>query len=107
MNIGNVNFASNFADHGTDVPAGMPPGPAEAIAYVGDALKRFPDLHVTIEGLIAEDDRVVVRNRWTDSQAPEETGVSRDSIWRIAARRICGAMGVFGAAARSGEEEKK
>jgi len=58
----------------------MPPGPAGAIAYVGDALKRFPDLHVTIEDLIAEDDRVVVRNRWTptDSQAPEEIGVSRD-----------------------------
>ena len=40
------------------------------MAYVGGALKRFPDLHVNIEDLIAEGDKVVVRNTWTatDSQ---------------------------------------
>jgi predicted ester cyclase len=68
--IGNVNFAANFVDHGADVPPGMPPGLAGAIAYVGRALKRFPDLHAVIEDMIAEDDKVVVRNHWTatDSQ---------------------------------------
>jgi predicted SnoaL-like aldol condensation-catalyzing enzyme len=62
VQIGNVNFAADFADHGADVPPGTPPGPAGAIQYVAGALKRFPDLHVQIEDVIAEDDKVVVRN---------------------------------------------
>jgi hypothetical protein len=60
VQIGNVNFAVDFVDHGADVPPGMAPGPAGAIQYVSGALKRFPDLHVQIEDLIAEDDKVVV-----------------------------------------------
>ena len=31
VDIGNVNFAANFVDHGADVPPGTPPGPAGAI----------------------------------------------------------------------------
>lgn len=30
--IADVNFAPEFVDHGTDVPSGMPPGPAGAKA---------------------------------------------------------------------------
>lgn len=90
VEIGNVNFAAHFVDHGTDVPPGMPPGPAGAIAYVGGALKRFPDLRVTIEDMIAEDDRVVVRNHWTatDSQNGKKLEFRGIVIWRIAARQI-------------------
>jgi predicted ester cyclase len=90
VQIGNVNFAPDFIDHGADVPSGMPPGPAGAIAYVGGALKRFPDLHVTIEDMIAEDDRVVVRNHWTatDSQSGKNLEFRGIVIWRIAARQI-------------------
>ena len=90
VEIGNLNFAPNFVDHGADVPPGMPPGPAGAIAYVGGALKRFPDLHVTIEDMIAEDDRVVVRNHWTatDSQNGKKLEFRGIVIWRIAARQI-------------------
>ncbi len=54
VQIGNVNFAADFVDHGADVPPGIPPGPAGAIQYVSGALKRFPDLHVQIEDMIAE-----------------------------------------------------
>jgi len=88
VEIGNVNFAADFVDHGADVPPGMPAGPAGAIAYVSVALKRFPDLHVTIEDMIAEDDRVVVRNRWTatDSQTEKKLEFRGIVIWRIAAR---------------------
>src|SRR6201984_2154189 len=88
--IGNVNFAADFVDHGADVPPRMPAGPAGAIAYVSVALKRFPDLHVTIEDMIAEDDRVVVRNRWTatDSQRGERLEFRGIVIWRIAGRQI-------------------
>lgn len=76
VQIGNTSFAPNFADHGADVPPGTPPGPAGAIAYVGGALMRFPDLHVTIEDMIAEGDRVMVRNHWTvtDSQTGKKLG---------------------------------
>jgi predicted SnoaL-like aldol condensation-catalyzing enzyme len=90
VEIGNVNFAAEFVDHGADVPPGMPAGPAGAIAFVSVALKRFPDLHVTIEDRIAEDDRVVVRNRWTatDSQTEKKLEFRGIVIWRIAARQI-------------------
>jgi predicted ester cyclase len=90
VNIGNLNFAADFVDHGADVPAGMPPGPAGAIQYVSGALKRFPDLRVQIEDMIAEDDKVVVRNHWTvtDSQSGKRLEFRGIVIWRIAARQI-------------------
>src|SRR5258707_13576264 len=86
VDIGNVNFAPTFVDHGADVPAGMPPGPAGAIQYGAGALKRFPDLHVRIEDMIAEDDKVVVRNIWTPpgSQTRKHCNFPGLVYWRIA-----------------------
>ena len=90
LNIADVNFAPEFVDHGADVPKGTPPGPAGAKAYVGGAYKRFPDIHVEILDLIAEDDRVVVRNHWTGTDATTEKQVQFSGIviWRIAKRKI-------------------
>jgi predicted SnoaL-like aldol condensation-catalyzing enzyme len=90
LDIGNVNFAPEFADHGTDVPAGTPPGPAGAIQYVGGAYRKFPDIHVEILDLIAEDDKVVVRNRWTGTEAAtgKKFEFSGIVIWRIAQRQL-------------------
>ena len=90
VDIGNVNFAPDFVDHGADVPPGMPPGPAGAIQYVAGALKRFPDMHVQIEDMIAEDDKVVVRNLWTgtDAQTGAKVAFRGIVIWRIANRQI-------------------
>jgi len=90
LEIGNLNFAADFVDHGTDVPPGLPPGPAGAIAYVGGAYKKFPDIHVEILDLIAEDDRVVVRNRWTGTEAAsgKKFEFSGIVIWRIAHRQL-------------------
>jgi len=90
VQVGNVNFAADFVDHGADVPPGMPSGPAGAIQYVVGAVKRFPDLHVNIEDMIAEDDRVVVRNHWTatDSQNGRKLEFRGIVIWRIANRKI-------------------
>src|ERR1700724_1398663 len=101
VQIGNVNFAAEFVDHGVDVPPGVPPGPAGAIQYVGGALKRFPDLHVQIEDMIAEDDKVVVRNHWTatDSQNGKKLEFRGIVIWRIATRKI-----VEGGATSEGRE---
>jgi predicted SnoaL-like aldol condensation-catalyzing enzyme len=90
LRIGRVNFAPGFVDHGADVPPGLPPGPEGAIQYVGAALKKVPDLRVTIEDLIAEDDRVVVRNHWTGTEAASKQRLEFSGIviWRIAAGQI-------------------
>jgi predicted SnoaL-like aldol condensation-catalyzing enzyme len=90
VDIGKVNFALNFVDHGADVPPGLPPGPAGAVQYVGAALKKVPDLRVNIEDLIAEDDKVVVRNHWTgtDAASKQRLEFSGIVIWRIANRQI-------------------
>jgi predicted SnoaL-like aldol condensation-catalyzing enzyme len=90
LDIGNVNFAPEFADHGADVPPGTPPGAAGAIQYVSGAYKKFPDIHVKILDLIAEDDKVVVRNRWTGTEAAtgKKCEFSGIVIWRIAHRQL-------------------
>jgi len=90
LGIGEVNFAPEFVDHGADVPPGLPPGRTGAMQYVGAALKKVPDLRVTIEDMIAEDDRVVVRNRWigTDAASKQRLEFSGIVIWRIANRQI-------------------
>ena len=90
LHIGELNFAPRFVDHGADVPPGLPPGPAGAIQYVGAALKKVPDLRVTIEDMIAEDDKVAVRNHWTgtDAASKQRLEFSGIVIWRIANRQI-------------------
>jgi len=57
---------------------------------VAAALKKVPDLRVTIEDMIAEDDKVVVRNHWagTDSASKQRLEFSGIVIWRIANRQI-------------------
>ena len=90
LGIAEVNFAPEFQDHGADVPPGLPSGPAGAKAYVGGAYKRFPDIRVEILDLIAEDDKVVVRNHWTGTEAASGTVYEFDGIviWRIAHRQL-------------------
>ncbi len=88
--IGEKNFAPNFVDHGSDVPPGLPPGPAGAMQYVGKALSRIPDLHVTIEDIFAEADKVVVRNVWTGTDSVKNRRISFGGIviWRIVHRQL-------------------
>jgi len=88
--IADVNFAADFVDHGADVPPGTAPGPAGAKQYVEGAYKRFPDIHVTIEDLVAENDKVVVRNHWTGTDAKNGQKIQFRGIviWRIQNRKI-------------------
>jgi len=90
LSIADVNFAPEFVDHGTDVPAGLPSGPAGAKQYVGGAYKKFPDIHVEILDLIADGDKVVVRNHWTGTDASSGTKYEFSGIviWRIAHRQL-------------------
>jgi predicted SnoaL-like aldol condensation-catalyzing enzyme len=84
--IADVNFAPEFVDHGTDVPPGLPPGPDGAKQYVAGALKKVPDIHVMVEDVIAEGDKVVVRNLWrgTDLASGKKIQFGGIVIWRIA-----------------------
>ena len=88
--IGDVNFARGFVDHGADVPPGLPPGPEGAKQYVGSVLKRIPDMRVTIDDIIAEGDKVVVRNTWTgtDRKTGRKIRFSGIVIWRIEGRKL-------------------
>lgn len=90
LDVADVNFAPEFVDHGADVPPGTPPGPAGAKMYVGAALQRFPDMHVTLNDVIAERDKVVVRNTWrgTEAGTGRKVEFSGIVIWRIAHRQF-------------------
>jgi predicted ester cyclase len=50
----------------------------------------FPDLHITIEEMIAEDDRVVCRNRWeaTNSTTGRRIEFHGFVEWRFEGDRI-------------------
>jgi hypothetical protein len=69
LDIADINFAPEFVEHGTDLPPGSPPGRIGTKLYVAGSHKKFPDLHVEILDMIAEDDKVVVRNRWTGTES--------------------------------------
>ena len=58
--------------------------------YVSGALGKFPDLRVTIEDMIAEGDRVVVRNIWRATNPSHGTRLQFAGIviWRIAHRQL-------------------
>jgi predicted ester cyclase len=57
---------------------------------VGGAYKRFPDIRVTMEDLIAQGDKVVVRNHWTstDTKSGQKIQFRGIVIWRIEKRKI-------------------
>jgi predicted ester cyclase len=70
----------------------------EAIEYVRQVQAAFPDLSVTIEDMIAEEDRVAVRTSWRGTYAGEPIGgvvptnkiitLSGNVIWRIVKGKV-------------------
>ena len=64
VNTGNLDtadqyFAPDFVDH--TAPAGLPNGLAGFKAYITMLRGAFPDLHLTVEDVVAEGETVVVR----------------------------------------------
>jgi len=53
-------------------------------------LKKFPDMHIPIEDIIAEGDKVVCRNLWrgTDRDSGKKIQFGGIVIWRIARGKI-------------------
>jgi steroid delta-isomerase-like uncharacterized protein len=93
---------------GTPLPIGATG--AEAIKEVFATLDRaFPDLHITVEDLIAEGDKVVGRNTVTGTHRGEYLGVAPTGrtityreifIFRFAGGRIAETWGVVDVAAQ-------
>jgi len=50
----------------------------------------FPDIHVTIEDIIAEGEKVVVRNTWrvTDQESQQRIEFGGIVIWRISQGKL-------------------
>lgn len=67
-------FAPNFVEH-EQLPGGLPPT-ADGVKQMTAALRAaFPDFKATVDDMIAEGDRVVVRQTWSGTQKGEFMGV--------------------------------
>jgi len=82
------NFAPTFVDH--DGPQHRTVGVEADKAMMSNMYRHLPDLHVVVEDIIAENDRVVCRNTWRGTEAASRrkivfTGIV---IWRLAAGKI-------------------
>ena len=66
-------------------PSGPIQGREALKQFIGMYLGAFPDFHVTIEDIIAEGDKVVVRNTWraTDLQSGQRIEFGGVVIWRM------------------------
>ena len=75
LDIADRNFAPEYQEHGADAPPNSRTGPDGPKRYLAAAFKRFPDIQVTVEDMIAEGDKVVVRNTWraTDGTTGKKT----------------------------------
>jgi predicted ester cyclase len=61
------NMTPDFRDH--DGPGGKPTGVEGDEAMMRGMYAIFPDLHITIDEMISEGDKVVCRNRWQGTNA--------------------------------------
>ncbi len=87
------SFSEDFLDH--DEPTGVEVGPESAKQMMEAAYAKWPDLHVSVEDILAEGDKVMVRNIWhaTDSGSGQKIEFHGFVLWRFANRKDCGAMG--------------
>lgn len=79
FNLGNIDaadrlFAANYIEHVPVIP-GLPPGVAGLKVYVTAVRSAFPDLRLTVEDLVAEGDRVVMRASVTGTHKGELMGI--------------------------------
>src|SRR5579885_2586900 len=81
------NMTSDFFDH--DGPEGKPTGIDGDEQMMLRMYKAMPDLHVTIEDILAENDKVVCRNvwRWTDGSG-KKMRFQGFVLWRFEGDKI-------------------
>jgi predicted ester cyclase len=82
------NMTPDFHDH--DGPGGKPTGVDGDEQMMLGMYKAMPDLHLTIEDMIAEGDRVVCRNiwRWTDTTSGKKMQFHGFVLWRFEGDKI-------------------
>ena len=83
-----LNFSSDFLDH--DEPGGAAIGPEAAKSMMEYAYQRWPDLRVHVEDIIAEGDKVMVRNSWTATEASTGQRIEFHGfvLWRFSNKKI-------------------
>jgi [ribosomal protein S5]-alanine N-acetyltransferase len=90
------DMAVDFIDH--EAAPGIVPGLEGVRQHINGLHQNCPDLHVTIEDIIAESDRVVVRNTWRGTHTGHLFGIPPTGkcfvlkgivVWRIRDGRIC------------------
>jgi len=86
--VASKNFSDDFLDH--DEPGGAVVGPAAAKTMMEHAYEIWPDLHVTVEDILAEGDKVMVRNFWTATEKASGKKIQFRGfvLWRFADRKI-------------------
>ena len=82
------NMTPDFFDH--DGPGGKPTGVEGDEQMMLAMYKVMPDLHVTIEDMIAENDKVMCRNiwRWTDTASGNKMQFHGFVLWRFEGNKI-------------------
>jgi predicted ester cyclase len=82
------NFSKDFLDH--DEPGGAVVGPLAAKTMMEQAYQRWPDLRVSVEDILAEGDKVMVRNVWTATEKTTGRKIQFGGfvLWRFANRKI-------------------
>ncbi len=82
------NMTPDFFDH--DGPGGKPTGVEGDEQMMRAMYNLFPDLHVDIDEMIAEGDKVVCRNRWHGTHAPTGKRMEFHGFveWRFEGDRI-------------------
>lgn len=82
------NLTADFYDH--DGPGGKPAGVDGELKLMHGMYARMPDLHVTIEDMIAEGDKVMCRNvwRWTDPGTRKRMHFRGFVLWRFEGDKI-------------------
>ena len=82
------NFSEDFLDH--DEPGGVAVGAQAAKTMMEGVYRIWPDLHVTVEDILAEGDKVMVRNSWraTDKAGGRAIEFHGFVLWRFAHGKI-------------------
>jgi len=82
------NMTPEFLDH--DGPGGKPTGVEGDEHMMLGMYQAMPDLHLTIEDMIAEGDKVMCRNiwRWTDASSGKKMQFHGFVLWRFEGGKI-------------------
>ena len=85
--IAYINFSENFLDH--DESGGPTVGPEPAKKMMENLYNFFKELHVSVEDIIAEGDKVMVRNIWfVTTHDDKKMQFKGFVLWRIQNKKI-------------------